>query len=87
VSSLGLVADARPIVEPFAAGGRNPGVVLENAPPVARTGGQAAVVVQAHDQHEQVTVEGLGLVGTGAEHIVRPGAEGSDLGNGRRGVR
>ena len=87
MSSLGLVADASSIVEPLAAGGGNPGAVVKDSPPVARAGGQAAVVVEADDQHEQLPVKGLGLVGTRAKHVVSPGAERADLDNGRRGVR
>lgn len=87
MSSPRSVADASPIVESFAAGRGNPGAIIEDSPPVARAGGQATVVVEADDQHEQLPVEGLGLVGTGAEHVVSPGAERADLDNGRRGVR
>lgn len=87
MSSLGLVADASSIVEPLAAGGGNPGAVVKDAPTVACAGGQATVVVEADDQHEQLPVEGLGLVGTGAEGVFGPGAERADLDNGRRGVR
>ena len=79
--------DTCTIVEPLAALAGGPGAVVEDAPTAAATGGQAAVVVQTDDEHEQVPVKGLGDVGTGAEHVVSPGAERADLDNGRRGVR
>lgn len=81
------IADARPIVEPLAALAGGPGAVVKDAPSAAATGGEAAVVVQADVQQEEVAVEGLGLVGIGADGVICPGAEGSDLGNGRGLVR
>ena len=87
MSSLGLVADASPIVESFPALAGGPGAIVEDAPPSAATGGQAAVVVQADDEHEQVPVKGLRDVGTGTDGVLSPGAERADLDNGRRGVR
>ena len=78
------VADAGPVVKPLAALAGGPGAVVEDAPASVATGGHAAVVVQADVEDQQVAIQGLGLVGVGADGL-GPGAEGGCIdGDGRR---
>ena len=80
------VADAGPVVEPLAALAGSPGAIVEDAPTAAATGGHTAIVVQADVEDEQVAIQGLGLIGVGADTLL-PGAEGRDRsGHGRGGV-
>ena len=80
------VADAGPVVEPLAALAGSPGAIVEDAPTAAATGGHTAVVVQADVEDQQVAIQGLGLIGVGADTLL-PGAEGRGRsGHGRGGV-
>lgn len=75
VASVSVRRDTRPVVKPLAALAGGPGAVVEDAPTAAAAGGEAAVVVQADVEDQQVAIEGLGLVGVGADGL-GPGAEG-----------